>query len=256
MNNFEDFVKSLFENSYFNLEEVNRKKEEDKKELLNEIGWLLLVYFIENGFLKIPKLTQNKLYNKLSKKILDMFSDETEQERATVTEILENTLHESSIFYDLEFKVGLNKDAKVTGELINKDAQKFIKKKYKGSTFSKRIWENNNEISKELQNEIEKLLKGETSVNEIKKNIEDRFETSKYNAKRLVDTEVARVHDEVFKKYCKDNGVEELIYKATFCNTCEKCRSNHNKVFKIDEAPNLPQHPNCKCYFSIKNIYT
>ena len=32
MNNFEDFVKSLFENSYFNLEEVNRKKEEDKKE--------------------------------------------------------------------------------------------------------------------------------------------------------------------------------------------------------------------------------
>ena len=30
MNNFEDFVKSLFENSYFNLEEVNKKKEEDK----------------------------------------------------------------------------------------------------------------------------------------------------------------------------------------------------------------------------------
>ena len=119
MNNFEDFVKSLFENSYFNLEEINKKKEEDKKELLNEIGWLLLVYYIENGFLKIPKLTQNKLYNKLSKKVLNMFSDETEQERATVMEILENTLHESSIFYDLEFKVELNKDAKVTGELIN-----------------------------------------------------------------------------------------------------------------------------------------
>ncbi|PWX14740.1 hypothetical protein CYK66_14950 [Clostridium perfringens] len=169
MNNFEDFVKSLFENSYFNLEEVNKKKEEDKKELLNEIGWLLLVYYIENGFLKIPKSTQKTLYNRFSKKILNMFSDETEQERATVTEILEDTLHESSIFYDLEFKVELNKDAKVTGELINKDAQKFIKKKYKGSTFSKRIWENNNEISKELQNEIEKLLKGETSVNEIKK---------------------------------------------------------------------------------------
>lgn len=249
MNNFEDFVKSLFENSYFNLEEVNKKKEEDKKELLNEIGWLLLVYFIEDGFLKIPKLTQNKLYKKFSNQILEMFSNETEQERATVTEILENTLHESSIFYDLEFKVGLNKTAKVTGELINKDAQKFIKKKYKGSTFSKRIWENNNEISKELQNEIEKLLKGETSVNEIKKNIEDRFKTSKYNVKRLVDTEVARVHDEVFKKYCKDNGVEELIYKATFCNTCEKCRSNHNKRFKLKDAPSLPRHPNCKCYY-------
>lgn len=256
MNKFEDFVKSLFENSYFNLEEINKKKEEDKKELLNEIGWLLLVYYIENGFLKIPKSTQNKLSNKLSKKILNMFSNETEQERATVTEILENTLHESSIFYDLEFKVELNKDAKVTGELINKDAQKFIKKKYKDSTFSKRIWENNNEISKELQNEIEKLLKGETSVNEIKKNIEDRFESGKYNTKRLVDTEVARVHDEVFKKYCKDNGIEELIYKATFCNTCKDCRKDHNKVFKIDEAPHLPRHPNCKCYFSIKNIYT
>lgn len=256
MNNFEDFVKSLFENSYFNLEEINKKKEEDKKELLNEIGWLLLVYFIEDGFLKIPKLTQNKLYKKFSNQILEMFSNETEQERATVTEILENTLHESSIFYDLEFKVGLNKTAKVTGELINKDAQKFIKRKYKGSTFSKRIWENNNEISKELQNEIEKLLKGETSVNKIKKNIEARFETSKYNAKRLVDTEVARVHDEVFKKYCKDNGVEELIYNATLCNTCKDCRKDHNKVFKIDEAPRLPRHPFCKCYFLIKNIYT
>ncbi|PWX07281.1 hypothetical protein CYK67_14340 [Clostridium perfringens] len=68
MNNFEDFVKSLFENSYFNLEEVNKKKEEDKKELLNEIGWLLLVYYIENGFLKIPKSTQKTLYNRFSKK--------------------------------------------------------------------------------------------------------------------------------------------------------------------------------------------
>lgn len=249
MNNFEDFVKSLFENSYFNLEEVNKKKEEDKKELLNEIGWLLLVYFIEDGFLKIPKLTQKTLYNRFSKKVLNMVSDETEQERATVTEILEDTLHESSIFYDLEFKVELNKDAKVTRELINKDAQKFIKKKYKGSTFSKRIWKNNNKISKELQNEIEKLLKGETSVNEIKNNIEERFETSKFNSKRLVESEVSRVHDEVFKKYCEDNRVEDLIYKATLCNTCKDCRKDHNKVFKIGEAPELPRHPFCKCYY-------
>ncbi|MFR4490897.1 MAG: hypothetical protein ACLT5M_06580, partial [Clostridium perfringens] len=175
--------------------------------------------------------------------------NETEQERATVTEILENTLHESSIFYDLEFKVELNKDAKVTGELINKDAQKFIKKKYKGSTFSKRIWKNNNKISKELQNEIEKLLKGETSVNEIKNNIEERFETSKFNSKRLVESEVSRVHDEVFKKYCEDNRVEDLIYKATLCNTCKDCRKDHNKVFKIGEAPELPRHPFCKCYY-------
>ena len=109
---------------------------------------------------------------------------------------------------------------------------------------------------KELKNEIEKLLKGETSVNEIKKNIEDRFETSKYNAKRLVDTEVARVHDEVFKKYCKDNEIEELIYKATFCNTCKDCRKYHNKVFKIYEAPLLPQHPQCKCYYLPKTNYT
>lgn len=250
MNNFEDFVKILFENSYFNLEEINKKKEEDKKELLNEIGWLLLVYFIEDGFLKIPKLTQNKLYKKLSKKILNMFSEETEQERVAVTGILENTLKESSIFYDLEFKVELNNDAKVTGKLINKDAQKFIKKKYKGKTFSKRIWENNNEISKELQNEIKKLLKGETSVNKIKKNIEERFETSKFNSKRLVDTEVARVHDEVFKKYCSENGVKELIYKATLCNTCKDCRRDHNKRFKLKDAPELPRHPQCHCYFS------
>lgn len=250
MSSFEKFIRSLYENTDKQMQEVYNQQEEDKQSIFEKIGFILLTYTIVDNVLKLTLKQRNRLYNSMSKLIISLFGKETKDTTKKVEEILKDTLKNSSEFYDLEFKVELNKNAKVTGDLINKDAEKFIKKRYKGKVFSKRIWENTNEVQKEIQNEIEELLKGKTSVNEIKSKIEKKFETNKFNAKRLVDSEVARVHDEVFKKYCKDNGIDELIYKATFCNTCDDCKKDHNRKFKLDKAPELPRHPQCHCYFS------
>ncbi|MEG1313069.1 MAG: minor capsid protein [Bacilli bacterium] len=236
----EDFIQNLYGYTDEQMKEIYGVQTEDKKSLFDEIGSILLAYTIIDSVLKLTKIDQNGLYNKLSKKILSMFRRESKLTEKKVTNILKDTLKKSNDFY--------NKDSK--DDFINKDAEKIISKRYKGSTFSKRIWDNNDDISKELHQEIEDFLKGKVNVNEIKKNIEDKFNTSKFNASRVVESEVSRVHDEYFRKYCKDNGIDTVIYKATFCNTCKVCGADHNKVFKLEDVPKIPRHPFCKCYLS------
>lgn len=256
MNSLKDFIKGLYEDSDKQMKDIYNQQENDKKSIFDKIGSILLNYTIIDNLLNLTLGQKNSLYDSMSNLIIQLFSKETTETKNVVTDVLKSTIKKSAKYYDLEFKVGLNKNTKVTSNLVNKDAEKFIKKKYKGENFSKRIWKNNNEVSKEVQNEIEKLLKGKTSVNDIKKIIENEFETNKFNAKRLVESEVSRVHDEIFKKYCRDNGINKVIYKATFCHTCDFCKKDHNKLFDLDEAPQLPRHPQCRCYYTydIDNI--
>ncbi|MGL4730541.1 MAG: hypothetical protein ACRCW0_03025 [Clostridium sp.] len=249
MSSFEDLVKSIFDISDKNINEIEKEIEKNEFDLLSFIGLILLTYNIEKDYLKLTNSERNYLSEKAANKTIDLFDKATKFETKKTFETLKRTSKKSAIYCDLVFGTGFETNSNKE-DLVNSFAKQFIDKKYKGEKFSKRIWDNNNQISKEIQNEIDKLLNGQTSVNQIKKNIENKFNTSKFNASRLVDSEVARVHDQTFKKFCKDYEINEVIYKATFCNTCTECKKDHNKKFKLEDAPQLPRHPQCHCYYT------
>lgn len=240
MDSTDKFIEGLYNYADEEMQEVYKKQDENKKSLLDKIAKILLIYTILDNVLKLKKVQQITLINTLSIFILKNSDLENKLTEKKLTKVLKDTVKNSSNFYNMD--------------LINKDALKIVKDKYKGKHFSDRVWDNGGQAAQVLQKQMEGLIKGNISVNDIKKNIDEIYSNKKYEVERLVDTEVARVHQEVFRRYCRNNNVQEIIYKATLCNTCKLCLADHNKIFKINEAPEPPRHPRCKCYWSISQL--
>lgn len=235
----EDFVDDLYQIPDKNLKKLDKEQDKNKKSILDTISKIILAYTVVKNLMKLKRKDRIKLYWNLSALTQDLIRKQSQKTESAIKEILKDVAKKSANFYNTE--------------LTNEEALDIINKRYKGATFSDRIYKNNDDISKALHKHFNDFLKGKTDINDIKDNIEKSFDVSKYQAKRLVDTELTRIHDEIFKRNCKENGVEKIIYKATFCNTCKECASYDGMVFDIDEAPYLPTHVNCRCFYTYKN---
>ena len=99
---------------------------------------------------------------------------------------------------------------------------------------------------------INDFLDGKINVNQIKNRINKTFNKGAYNAKRLVETEVARVEDEAFKRFCNETGVKKIKRNAILdTHTCSDCADYDGVIYDLDKAPTLPSHPNCRCFYEI-----
>lgn len=76
------------------------------------------------------------------------------------------------------------------------------------------------------------------------------METSKYNAQRLVNTQVSYFMNMAELRAYEELGIEQYKYLATLDErTCESCSPLDNKIFKVSEAVGgvnyPPMHPHC-----------
>lgn len=232
----EDFTENLYKAPSESLNKINEEQEKNKKTILNKIAKIVLTYSLVNNLLKLKRKERIKLYWDLSSLTQRLIKNQSIKTESIIKDILHEGTRKASDFYKTE--------------LSNKDALDIVNKRFKGANFSERIYKNNDKISKVLHKNFNDFLKGKIEINDIKSNIEKTFNTSKYQAKRLVDTELSRIHNEIFRMNCKKNGIQKVIYKATFCNTCNTCAGYDGMVFDIEEAPYLPQHASCRCYFT------
>lgn len=118
-----------------------------------------------------------------------------------------------------------------------------------GSTFSSRIWQNTNDLANRIYNDVLDCIRNGTRPNEIWRKIKNDYGVSAYQAKRLVNTELAKVvNDAQLEVYRNSGVVKKVMWSATLeSNTCDVCADNDGKIFDLDDAPHLPEHPNCRC---------
>jgi len=77
------------------------------------------------------------------------------------------------------------------------------------------------------------------------------FKTAQRRATLIARTETLRAHNEGRKVFYREVGVTKVRWLvADDARTCPACRALNGKVFKLDEAPDLPFHPNCRCTHS------
>lgn len=233
----EKFLEDIYKSSEEGLKEVYKEQEENKENILKEIAMILLTYTIVDNVLSLNKKEKDSCYNKLSKLILSMFGAEIKNSTETINNILIDAAEKNLKYY------GLNDNKRFIEKLVNEH--------YRGLKFSDRVWNNGNDVSKILHKEIKDFLDGKINANQVKSHIEKRFDVNKYNVKRLVNTEIARIESKVTENYFKEYGIKKVRYNACLCNTCDKCMSDHNKVFNVDDSnrPSLPRHPNCQCFY-------
>lgn len=237
MNKEEEFIQSLYEEANEKLKEVYEEQKNVRDEFLQEIAIIMLTYTILDGIMSIRKRDKDSIYKKISKMIVVGQNKIGKKEVGVLNNILESTVKKTFDFYN--YNAGL------------KDIRKIIESNFKGKHFSERVWSNEQEVAKHLHKQVDKFLNGKINVNQIKKDVEKTFNTSAYNAKRLVETEVNRCEDEAFKRFCKEVGVTKVKRNEVLDRrTCEECAKLDGIIFDLDNAPGVV-HPLCRGFNTI-----
>ena len=233
------FIESLYKFAEEQLKKVYKLKKVNRDKILQEIANILLTYTIANDVMVMDKASRDKEYKKLSELIIDISRGDAISQEKIIEEILSTVVKETFSFY--HYNEGL------------KDVKKIVDANFKGKHFSKRIWSNEKNIANHLHRKVNDFLKGKVNVNQIRKDIEKTFNTSAYNSKRLVETEVSRCSSSAFDRYCKEVGVKKVKYNATLDNKlCDDCGQYHDKEFNLKDKIELPRHPCCRCFYTIE----
>ena len=158
---------------------------------------------------------------------------------------------------DLLTKEGLaevTRQAGILGETIFDGYKDFVESVVNGSfhsaTFSQRIWGNMQAFKAELDKLLIQTITQGKNPRDVARKLRNLFESSKYEAERLMRTESARVQTEIQKESFLRNGIEEYEFIAE-PSACSICASLNGKVFKVkDMMPGVnacPMHANCRC---------
>lgn len=147
----------------------------------------------------------------------------------------------------------LKRQAGILGKTIKNNAQKanaIVNASFHNAKFSDRIWMYQDlmkaDLSKLLQSGLIQGKNPRTLARELKKT----FNTSTFNAERLMRTELARVQTEAQKQSFERNGFKEyeFIVNAGCCDICQGLNGKHFPVSKMMPGENAPPiHPHCRC---------
>lgn len=154
-----------------------------------------------------------------------------------------------------EIMAALNvKDFTIPNEkLIKQIADSPWKTKFQNgeSTFSKSLWKDTNKLNKCINNVLSAgIVQGKTFT-EMAIQINNEMNKGFNVAHRLVRTETMHTLNMSSLNSYKDSGVvKEVQYWAALDErTCEICGIMHGNTYKINEAPILPIHVNCRCTY-------
>lgn len=117
-----------------------------------------------------------------------------------------------------------------------------------GKSWSDRIWANTNALRDTLLDGLTECAVTGKKTSDLKKMLMRSFQTSHYNAQRLVVTEMAHIQTVAAQQRYLDAGIQEVMFWADPDErTCSVCGALHKKKFPVSAQPPVPAHPNCRC---------
>lgn len=152
-------------------------------------------------------------------------------------------------------KTGLaeaERQAGILGETVFKNYEDVINSivngSFQGANFSERIWGNLEALKADLDKLLIRGITQGKNPRDLARELRNLFDSSRYEAERLMRTETARVQISVQEKSYKEYGIDEFEYIAE-PSACDTCKPLNGKIFKTKDmivalnAP--PMHPNC-----------
>lgn len=145
------------------------------------------------------------------------------------------------------------RQAGILGDTVqdnNKKAASIVNASFHNATYSERVWMHQDLLKAEIAKNLRTGLIQGKNPRVLAQDIRRTFGSSRYNAERLMRTEMARVQTDAQMQSFKENGFGEYQFLA-LGNACEICRALDGKHFPVDKMmPGLnapPMHPNCRC---------
>ncbi|NFO30962.1 phage head morphogenesis protein [Clostridium botulinum] len=241
-----EFTEELYNKADEQLKEVYKAQLSNRNEILTEIANTMLSYNIADNKLAISIAEKKKLKEKLSKVIRDKIKQELGNETKLTDGILKSTGKEKYNTNNYLYSLGVDYNLK---PVDNDTLEKIINVKVEEKTWSDRLWNNKNDLQKDLKLEIDDFLNGKTSVNEIEAKIKKKYNSNAYNTKRLINTEICRVQSSINDVWAENHSIKYQMFMATLDGkTSELCRNFDGKTFNINDInkPVPPLHPFCR----------
>ena len=147
----------------------------------------------------------------------------------------------------------LKRQAGILGKTIVNNAKlvdSVVNASFKNATFSDRIWMHQDLLKNKLSSLLQSGMIQGKNPRVLARELQNAFNTSTYDAERLMRTELARVQTEAQKQSFKRNGftLYEFIANSGCCDICQEKDGKHFKVENMMPGENAaPMHPNCRC---------
>lgn len=132
-------------------------------------------------------------------------------------------------------------------------AKRIVDADFYGTNFSERIWGRNGhyeQTRKELFGSLNRMYTDMNGYRAERNRLMDKFQTSEYEAMRLLRTESSRIRADAAMESYKSNEATHYIYVAE-ADACELCAEWAGKAIPIEKGQpgyNMnPMHPNCVC---------
>ena len=117
-----------------------------------------------------------------------------------------------------------------------------------GLTWSNRIWNNIENLTETLQEQLTHSVVTGKKTSELKKLLQERFDVSFSQADSLVRTEMAHIQTSAAQQRYKDYGIAEVqVWADKDERRCEICGKLHQKKYPVNAAMPIPAHPRCRC---------
>lgn len=132
-----------------------------------------------------------------------------------------------------------------------KTLEGVLRTPWSGKNYSERIWDNSRRLADTLRDTMSAGIHRGLSVPKLSKMVQERMGVGRYEATRLVRTELNYVHNQANLDSIKDSGMGFYKFVATLDHrTSQKCRAHDGSIVPVEEASpgdNLPPlHPHCR----------
>lgn len=143
----------------------------------------------------------------------------------------------------------------------SREVQEAIMAQTAGATFSQRLWQNQDALKARLDAVLSTgIIRGDNPremARDLKDMVSKTVTNYRYVTERIARTESARVQFTAQKKSIKDNGYRYVKWFAepSACSHCRDIADSDTEglgigVYKVDDCPDIPVHPNCRCSIS------
>lgn len=169
---------------------------------------------------------------------------------ALTTETLAQTFEQTYYSENYEFQRYTGLGGVVTRLPINQIVA-AVTTSWSGKSYSERIWTNRQSLARRVNRIITTGIISGRPQREMARELEREMDTSAYNARRLIRTEMSYVTGQAAMNSYLENGTEQYKFLATLdLLTSEVCRDLDGKIFDVTEAKvgvNFnPMHPHCR----------
>lgn len=160
----------------------------------------------------------------------------------------------------------LERNVSILGPSVLNNAQSaraIIDSSFRNATYSERVWANQGVLRNNLVNIITAGIIQGKNARDLVPQLRKQFDVSRYQAERLLRTELTRARIQVQAESYKAEDIEKYEYIACgLKDCCPACKALDGKIFKVkdmefgENAP--PLHPNCHCAtapYSDRGVY-